>query len=324
MAEIKEPIEGYGLSQKNKVKTLFSKIGVIGCGMDGRQIVRIASISGIEVVFIELDNERIQVALDAISKELDDMIDHWGMTSGEKRAIMARIKGTLDYKDLNGCDMVIESIRTEERLRPIEYRQEIFKKIEQNVDRDTIIATHSAAIIISELSAALDYKERTISLNFFMASNDAQIVEVTRGIYTSDEVYDRVCKFVKLIKRQAIEVEESAGLISIRLITALVNEACEVLLQGVSTKEDIDAAMCLGLGLRQGPFEIADKLGLDKIVRWMDILYDEFGLMKYKASPVIKKLVRANHVGRRTGQGFYKYDENGRKIGPSKEFFVEY
>ncbi len=310
-----EPIEEYGLSKKEKQRTLFSKIGIVGCGKDGQNIARIASINGIEVVFIELSEEKISDAYERLGKMLDRRIENWGMTHNEKKLILSRIKGSLDYKDLAGCDFVIEAIRAEHKERKIIERKEVFKKIEEVVSPECIIATNSTTIIITELSSELKHRERCVSLHFFVQSPEARVCEVVKGLYTSDEVYQKVLTFIKLVNRQAIPVEESAGLISIRLYTSLLNEACEVLLEGVATMCDIDSVWKVGFGMRFGPFELADILGIDKINRWMENLYEEFGDPQYMASPVIKKLVRAKRLGIHTCWGFYQYDENGKIIG---------
>jgi 3-hydroxybutyryl-CoA dehydrogenase len=317
MAEILvEPIEGYALSQEKKVKTLFSKIGVVGCGKEGQNIARIAAWHGIEVVFIELSQDRIDSAIENIGKELDQRIENWGLTPGEKRAIMSRIKGSMEYSSLVNCDFVIEAIRADEKtgLRSIAARKEVFRKVEEVVDRDAIIATNATTIIITELATELQYPDRCVSLHFFVTSPEARIIEVVKGLYTTDEVFSKVCTFVNLINREAIPVEESAGLVSVRLFVTLLNEACATLLEGVSTIEDIDKTMVVGLGMRFGPFQSADIIGLEKVQRWMENMYEEFGNIRFKPSPLIKRLVRAKRLGKVVGVGFYRYDSEGRKL----------
>jgi 3-hydroxybutyryl-CoA dehydrogenase len=311
---IYEPIEEFGLVKKNVSRALFSKIGIIGCGLVGQNIARVASFYGIEVVFIEINQEKIDDAYRGVEKVLDDRIEHWGMTESEKRSILSRIKGSLDYNDLIGCDFVVEAIRAVDRGGKVEERKEIFRKIEKVVDRDCIIGTNSSTIVITELSSDLEYKDRCVSFHFSVSSREARIMEVAKGLYTSDEAYEKVCKFVHLINRRFIPVQESAGLVSVRMFVVMLNEACEILMEGVASLEDIDATMKIGLGMRQGPFEVADKMGLDKIVLWMENIYTEFGDVHYKPSPYLKRLVRAKHLGISTGKGFYEYDNNGNKI----------
>lgn len=314
MAEILvEPIEQYALGQKKKGKTLFSKVGVVGCGKEGQSIARIASWHGMEVVFIELNEEKISQALDNIGKELDSRIENWGLTGSEKRAIMSRIKGSTDFNDLADCDFVIEAIRADDKtgVRSIDARKEVFRKVEEVVSRDAIIATNATTIVVTELASELQFRERCASLHFFVTSPEARIIEVVKGLYTSDEVYERVCTFVKLINRDVIPVEESAGIVSVRLYVTLLNEACATLMEGVATMRNIDKTMEIGLGMRLGPFKAADVIGLDKVVRWMENLHEEFGNQKFAPSPLVRRLVRAKRLGCHVGVGFYRYDQDG-------------
>ncbi len=313
MAEILvEPIESYALGQKKRGKTLFSKVGIVGCGKEGQSIARIASWHGMEVVFIELSDEKINHAIENIGKELDHRIENWGLTQSEKRAIMSRIKGTLDYNELTDCDFVIEAIRADNSgNRSIVARKEVFRQIEKVVSSDAIIATNATTIVITELASELKIRERCVSLHFFVTSPEARIIEVVKGLYTSAEVYERVCTFVKLINRDVIPVEESAGIVSVRLYVTLLNEACATLMEGVATMRDIDTTMEIGLGMRLGPFKAADVIGLDKVVKWMENLHEEFGNQKFAPSPLIRRLVRAKRYGSHVGVGFYRYDQDG-------------
>ncbi len=311
--EIIEAIENYSLVKKGKSQSLFSKIGIVGCGAVGQNIARVASTYGIEVVFIEVSEERIKESLLGIEKVLDQRITNWGITSSEKRAILSRIQGSTQYSDLAGCDFVIEAIRAIDRGDKLNERKKIFKQIEEVVSTDCIIATNSTTIIITELSAELEHQERCVSLHFLIASRDAKMVEVVKGLHTSDETYEKVCTFVNMIDRKVIPVAESAGLIIVRMFMVTLNEACEMLMEGVGTIRNIDESMSIGLGMRIGPFAMADMMGIDKVIRWMDNLYNEFGDVKYKPSPYIKRLVRAKQIGQAVGKGFYTYDENGSR-----------
>lgn len=314
MPEIIEQIEKFGLSAKDKPKTQFAKVGVLGCGTVGQNIARIIASAGIDVIFIELSDEKIEQAIEGISKELDTRINHWGMTEGEKKGVLSRLKGSTSCKSLKGCDLVVEAIKSRTREERVSLRKEIFKRVEEYVDPETVIATNSTTIVITELSSELKYKDRCVSLHFSTSSPGANMVEVARGLYTSDLTYASVKKFTSLIGMKMVPVQESPGLLSVRLFASMINEACNVLMEGVGKKEDIDLAARTGLGMALGPFELADKIGLDKVVRWLDNLYNEFGDMKYKASPILKKLVRAQQFGRISGQGFYEYNSEGKKV----------
>lgn len=315
MGKIKvEPVEDYGLSQRATPKTQFQKVGVIGCGRQGSNIIRMLSAAGMDVVFIETTLDNVKAGLKEIEGQLMDMINRWGMTESEMRSILTRIHGSTQWNELKGTDLVVEAVRSTDRDMRVKMRKDIFKKIENHVSPQTIIATNSTTLAITELAADLKHKERCLSLHFSTNSPEANIIEVARSIYTSDEVCAKIRKFATLVKQDIISSKESAGLISVRLLSALLNEACELYMQGISSIEDIDRTMRVSLGLRFGPFEVADKIGIDRVLRWMDNLYSEFGDKKFKASPLIRRLVRAKQLGRTTGSGFYIYDGNGKRI----------
>ncbi|MFZ4520564.1 MAG: 3-hydroxyacyl-CoA dehydrogenase family protein [Bacteroidales bacterium] len=315
MAEmIVEPIEKYGLSKESRPKVLFSKIGVVGCGSVGQELAITASKHGIEVIFLELNEELVRHSFDEIKKELDLEINHWGLTPGEKNAILSRIKGTLTYADFHDCELVIETIKSKQGQSSFELRKEVFLNIEREVSSSCIIATNSSTIVVTELSSELKHKERCVSLHISTTAPGASVVELAKGLHTTDEAYKKVIKFVKLLEKISIPVMESPGLVSVRLFVVLLNEACETLMEGVSSMENIDLTMRSCFNMPLGPFEFADKVGLDKVVRWMENLYSEFGSSRYIASPMIKKLVRANRLGRISGIGFYEYDAEGNKI----------
>ena len=315
MSEIKiEKICNYALSKDAKPKSLFSKIGVVGCGTVGQSIARLVSARGIEVVFIERSEERIKNAFKRIEESLDSMINRWGMTSSEKRAVLSRIEGSLDCSKLQECELVFESVRTKSKKADVKLVKEVFKKIEFNTSKDTIIATNAVVLGVTEIASVLKYPERVISIHFLVSQPDAPVVEVSKGIATSEEVRAKVQKFIKLLGKRIVPVEESPGGISARLISPLINDACQMYLEGVGTMDEIDDMMTKGLGMRLGPFAIADKIGLDKILIWLDGLYSEFGDLQYKAHSVLKKHVRAGHLGRKSKRGFFEYDSEGHRI----------
>jgi 3-hydroxybutyryl-CoA dehydrogenase len=322
MSDNIEKLEDYGLAKDTKPKTLFSLVGIVGAGSVGQNIARMVSSKGLDVIFLELSQEKIDQAYLELTRELDRMIERWGMTNSEKLGILSRIKGTTDYSKFRGCDIVIEAIKSSSREHSHDIRMRILKKIEENVDKETIIATNSSTQVITELTADLIHKERCVSFHFLTPEADARVVEIVKGLYTSQAAYENTIKFANLIGKKVIPVKESPGIISTRLVVPMINEACEILMEGVGTMEDIDLTMRVGFGLPLGPFEMADKIGLDKILRWCENLYDEFGDLKYKSSPLLKKLVRANQWGRRTGRGFYEYNKDGVKV--CRNSFVEY
>ena len=244
-----------------------------------------------------------------IEEKLDEIINKWGLTESEKRAIMSRIEGTTDYNDLRDCDLVIESINTRQRGTSLEIRKEVFRRVEAVVAEDKVIASNNATLMISDLAASLAHPERAVGLNFINPTANVRIVEVIRGKDTNRESFEFMIRFIKKIDKRPITLNESLGNVSTRLIVTLINEACEVLMEGVASVACIDDTMKLGYGLQLGPFELADRVGLDKVQKWMDNLYFEFGEQKFKPAPILKRMVRANYLGRKNGKGFYMYEE---------------
>lgn len=319
MAEKTEKLEDYSISKKLKPKANpLARVGIIGCGEMGQDIALLCSSHGIEVVFIEISALRVKEAINELNIKLNELINRWGITSSEKRAVLSRIKGFTDYNVLKKCGIVIEAVSTHGYENVIPVKKEIFKKIEKIVSKDTIIATNSSTIVISELASALNHPERAVGLHFLAPANRVRIVEVVRALVTSDAAIDFVERFARAIDKKVIHVNESPGNISTRIIVPLINEACEIFLEGIGNIKDIDETMKLGYGLQLGPFEMADKMGLDKVAKWMDNLFREFGDKKYIASPLIKKLVRSKRLGRITGEGFYTY-KNGIKTGIAED-----
>lgn len=311
-----EPIEQFGLNSRDHQHSLFSKIGVVGCGKDGRNIVAIAASAGIEVVFVEVSQERIDYTMQMIGESLDAKIGSWGLTESEKRMIMGRISGALTVDALAGCDFVIEAVRYHDSTgeRSSDQRKETFKNLERVLSRDAIIATNASTVDISELAAELEHKERCLCIHFLVTQPEARIIELVKGVFTSDEAYAKVCTFARMIKHDVVDVRESAGLVSIRLFAVLLNEACQMLMENVASVEDIDKVLQKGYGYRLGVFRSADMIGIEKIVALMENLFEEYGDKKYKPAPLLMRLYRAQCLGVSTGKGFYQYDEKGNVI----------
>lgn len=316
-----EPIEKYGLtiSSEDKNKPLFTKIGVVGAGKEGRTIINMAATAGMDVVFLEESQERINYVLGELEKIMDQKISSWGLTSSEKKVIMNRIYPTLVYDDFKGCDLVIECTRySESGRRSTPVRKNIFKKLEEVLDVDAIIATNGSTVIISELAADLEHKERCVSLYFPVSHPDARILEIVSGMYTSDEVYHKMEIFAKLIKYKPHRINESNGNVSLRLLISMLNEACQILLEGVSSLEEIEETFTIIYGQRYGIFRMADIVGIERLVTLMEAMFNDFGEKHYKPNPILWKLYRSNQLGVRTGKGFYIYDNNGTPISVNK------
>ncbi len=304
----------FSLGGRLKPKGNIQTIGIIGCGTVGQVIARIAAQYGMDVVFLDLTEERLKEIYTDIESQLDEVIAQWGITSSEKKLIMSRIKGTTTYPDLKNCDLVIETISSRQKGTLLNLRKELFKKVEEVVSSETIISSDLSTLIISDLAVVLKHPERAIGLHFIEPIDKTNIVEVVKGRKTSDETYEKISRFLRMINRKAILINESPGNVSTRILIPLINEACEILMEGVASISDIDETMKETTGYIYGPFEIADKMGLDKILKYMDNLYQEYGDRKYKASPIIKRLVRANYLGIQTKKGFYNY-EGSKPVG---------
>lgn len=316
-----EPIEKYGLtiSAESKNKPLFSKIGVVGAGKEGRTIINMAATAGMEVVFLDESQERIDFVIGELEKIMDQKISSWGLTPSEKKIIMNRITPTLVYEDFKGCDLVIECTRySESGRRSTPLRKNIFKKLEDILEEDAIIATNGSTVIISELAADLDHKERCVSLYFPVSHPDARILEIVSGMYTSEEVYHKMEIFAKLIKYKPHRINESNGNVSLRMLVVMINEACQILLERVSSIEDIEETFTIIYGQRYGIFRMADIIGIERLVTLMEAMFNDFGAKHYKPNPILWKLYRSNQLGVRTGKGFYIYDNDGNPVSINK------
>lgn len=321
MSEIKtEAIENYGLSKKKRKKTLFSRIGVVGCGREGSYIATVAAMHGMEVVFMEPSEEKINNAFLRIEEKLDKKIASWGLTLSDKKVILSRIKGTIHYEDFSGCDFVIEVIRYDDHtgIRSIDGRKEVFHHLERVLTPEAIIASNVSTIVVTELSNELEYKDRCIGVHFLANIPENKILELVPSIYTSEQTYEKLKKFAKLINHEYVQVQESSGLVSLRLFFIQLNEACSMLMEGIASVKDIDRVLRVGFGHHQGVFQTADQMGIEKIVHLMDNMFEEYGNIKYKPSPVLKKLYRAKHYGVKHQKGFYDYDEKGNIIKAQK------
>ena len=303
----------YSLGEQMKPKGKIQTVGIVGCGSIGQQVVLQVANYGMDVVFLDVSKKRIKEIFVSLEEQLDLIIRHRGITASEKRLILSRMKGTTVYSDLHECDLVIETISSRQRGTLIELRREIFKKVENVVREDTVIASNLSTLMISDLASVLQVKDRALGVHFLEPVEKTRIIEVMRCMRTSDKTLETFTRFARMINKRGITIHESPGNISTRILLPVFNEACEVLMEGVASVQDIDDTMKEIMGYNIGPFELADKIGLDKVLKYMDNLYAEYGERKYKASPILKRLVRADFLGKHTGKGFYNY-ESGKPV----------
>ena len=314
MSEIVGKLEDFSLTKTPKQHGSIQKVGIIGCGSMGQEIAKTISQHGFDVVCLDLNEQRVQGGIEGITRMIDAEILRWGMTNSEKRLILSRIKGTVEYSALADCDIVFEAINSRKPGTSLDIRKEILQKAEKIVRRDAILASNTATLMISDLASGLEYPDRAVGLHFMSPTDNVKVLEVVRSSRTSDEAFEIVSRFVRMLEKKPITLMESPGNITTRMLCVVINQACEMLMEGIASAQDIDALMKTSLGHQFGPFELADRIGLDKLQKWMDNLYNEFGEHGYKTSPVLKRLVRANYLGKAFGQGFYKYDTQGKII----------
>jgi 3-hydroxybutyryl-CoA dehydrogenase len=294
----------------------ISRVMVIGGGVMGRGISRLLAGAGIEVVLVDLNREIIQESLKHVSEEMDSDISKWGMTESEKRAILSRIKWTTDYEDAPEVDLAIEAIPED-----LEAKQQIFAKLDRLTRPEIILISHTSTLSITEIAAVTQRPDKVVGLHFIPPVAKVPLAEVVRGLKTSPETLGVIKQFVEEhLDKTVVTVHEYPGYVTTRIVVPMLNEAMHVLLEGIATAEDIDTAMKLGYGLSVGPLALADMMGLDEVMKWMENLLHELSDHKYNPCPLLRKLVRAGHLGKKTGQGFFKYDEEGNKTGEADLF----
>ncbi|GIQ67601.1 3-hydroxybutyryl-CoA dehydrogenase [Xylanibacillus composti] len=289
---------------------LFKRIGVIGAGTMGQGIAEMLSAKGLDVLLVERSQERLDWAWESIQISLDKQIEKWAITETEKKLVLSRIDRIADWSELSSCDMVIETI-TED----LEMKKQVFAQLDQVCREDAIIASNTSTLSLTELASKTARPERIIGMHFLHPVAKINLVEIIRGLHTTDKTFQLTKQFVEeVIQKQGILVYESPGFVTTRLICTLINEALHTLSEGVASAEDIDAAMRIGYDFHHGPLEMADRFGLDAVLAAMERMFREFGEIKYRPSFLLKKMVRGGKLGVKTGEGFFRYDKDGDRL----------
>ncbi|MFB5762528.1 3-hydroxyacyl-CoA dehydrogenase family protein [Paenibacillus medicaginis] len=288
----------------------FKKIGVIGGGTMGQGISEMLASKGIDVLLVEQTPAKLDYAYEMIETSLDKQLEKWAITQAEKKLILSRIHKVTHYGELSACDMVIETI-TED----LDAKKEVFKQLDQFCPRNIILASNTSTLSLTELASSTMYPERVIGMHFIYPVSRIDLVEIIRGLKTSDEIFEHTKSFVEnFLEKKGVMVYESPGFVTSRIICLLINEAAHVLQEGVASAQDIDDAMRIGYNFQHGPLEMADRFGLDSVLAALERMFREFGELKYRPSIVLKKMVRAGNLGVKTGEGFFKYDKDGDRL----------
>ncbi|TCS84176.1 3-hydroxyacyl-CoA dehydrogenase family protein [Tepidibacillus fermentans] len=284
------------------------KVGVIGAGVMGTGITQMLAEHGIDVIVIDKEKSILEDSKENLIVTLDKSIEKWGITVTEKKVILSKIHYTLDKQSLTEVDLVIESID-----EILEEKKNLFQEIDQICKPETIFATNTSTLSVTELASQTGRPDKFIGLNFTYPVVKRKLVQIIRGLKTSDSTYQIAKEFIETMGKTGIQVFESPGYVTVRLMIPLINEAINIVMEGVASEEDVDIAMKLGFGFPYGPLEMADRMGLDAVLRASEAMYREYGDGRYRPALALKKLVRAGHLGEKTGQGFFKY-ENGERI----------
>jgi len=275
---------------------------VIGAGTMGRGISQLIASKGIDVILIERDADKVKHAQDKLEETLDAEIERWTMTESEKRAILSRTTVTKEIGSAVYGDIVIEAI-TESLVA----KQNLLKKIDEICDDETVFVTNTSALSITEIAEVTNRTDKVIGMHFLNPVPKIPLVEIVRGLKTSDETFMLINEFSETLDKTAVEVYEYPGYITTRVIVPMINEAMYILMEGVASAEHIDTAVKLGYNFSKGPLSLADMIGLDELMAWMETLFRELGESKYRPCPLLRKLVRAGHLGVKTGKGFFEY-----------------
>ena len=281
----------------------MEKIFVLGAGTMGAGIVQAFAQKGYEVIVRDIKDEFVERGLAGINKNLSKLVSKGKMTEEVKEDILSRISGTTDMNLAADCDLVVEAA-----VENMKIKKEIFAELDKICKPETILASNTSSLSITEVASATSRPEKVIGMHFFNPAPVMKLVEIIRGMATAQETFDAVKELSLAIGKEPVEVAEAPGFVVNRILIPMINEASFILQEGIASVEDIDTAMKFGANHPMGPLALGDLIGLDVCLAIMDVLYNETGDTKYRASSTLRKYVRAGWLGRKTGRGFYNYN----------------
>jgi len=281
------------------------RVAIVGGGMMGRSIATKVAQAGLNVCLKEASSERLDASRTELVASLDHEIAKFGITESEKKAILSRIRWVTQYDCAAECDLAIETVQEDLNLK-----RQILRELDRRMEADHPIVINTSTLSITELAAVIANPERVLGMHFLYPVTTTPVVEVVRGQLTSDEAYRRAIEFGRLLGKVPIKVFEMPGFVTTRVVLPLVNEAMHVVMEGVAEAAEVDLALKLGYDFKLGPLEWADRVGLDRVLNWMQHLHSESGEPRFRPCPLLKRLVRAGLLGAKTGRGFFTYDDN--------------
>jgi 3-hydroxybutyryl-CoA dehydrogenase len=281
---------------------LSDVIGVVGAGTMGNGIAQVAARAGYNVILHDVQEDFIQRGFAAIEKNLQRDVDKERISPEQKKEIVSRIRSTTDLGSFSETSFVVEAV-----VEDLAVKTQVFKMLDQVTPPDAILASNTSSISITKLAAATKRPDKVIGMHFMNPVPVMKLVEVIRGIATSDETYERVRTLSEKMDKIALDCQDSPGFVSNRVLMPMINEAIFTLYEGVATRESIDGIMKLGMNHPMGPLMLADFIGLDVCLAIMNVLYEGLGDPKYRACPLLRRYVDAGWLGRKSGRGFYEY-----------------
>lgn len=281
----------------------INNIMVIGAGQMGSGIAQTCAQSGFTVKLNDISDESLQKGMKHIEKQLSRSMEKQRMTSKEKTETWNRISTTTNIKGASDCDLIIEAI-----VENLEVKAKLFSDLDAFAPNHAILATNTSSLPITEIAAATTRPEQVIGMHFMNPVPVMKLVEIIRGLQTSDTTYQAVERAAKTLNKTPVEVKDFPGFAANRILMPMINEAIYAVHEGVSTPEDVDTVMKLGMNHPMGPLTLADFIGLDTCLYIMEVLHEGFGDSKYRPCPLLRKYVKAGWLGKKSGRGFYAYE----------------